>query len=355
MAATRSASRSTTTTRARSPKATQSPVAPAPTTETPAPAMKVSVAPAAPVSAPAPIQTNDANLKPIHISHEVLVNSIKSANAGFKAAVSLEIAVVCAVFIDVGDTGTNAKKELYSIYKDAGYDCEVGGKGADYKTVNRRINYATKFFESLPKDELKTVMGASRDDMAINTLMVHISGKYGLKSMSDVIAASGATPPSRQPRLADSTQPRNQQGGSDNQQGGNTGGTGGGNAGPGPQGGGTATEQGQGVFHTSATATPTGVPQGQPSESDHAVMAAMQQAEAQRLSAPVNPSELRLDPAKWFSFTYEGATVFLPTDLKTECLIDLGLKLAEVGHHTKTRTIDVTVLNEQFAKEAVAH
>lgn len=289
--------------------------------------------------APAPTQTNDANLVMPHVQHSVLVSNLKAVNAGFKAAINLEIAIACAVFAEAGATDTKAKKELYSVYKDAGFDCEVGGEGKDYKTVNRRIGYAAQFFDSLEKDAIKTVMGEARDDAAIQTLTAHLSTKYNFRYISDVLEAAGVTPPSRQPRTT---------GGNDN----TGGGTQGGSAGPAPQGGGTANEQGQSVFRTSATATPTGVP----TAGDQGVMAAMGEATQQREAAQ-QPAPARRefdDASKWVRHSFEGATLFVPVDMKTECLHELGIKLVQAAAHMRGAKIDVATLNAEF-KEAVAH
>lgn len=275
-------------------------------------------------------QTNDANLRVPHVAHEALVRNIKGADASFKAAINLEIAVACAVFIDFGGTDLSAKKELMAVYADAGYDCKVGGEGKDYKTVSRRMGYAVQFYNSLEKDALKNVMGEARDDAAIQTLVAHIAGKYNFRSMNDVLLASGVTPPSRAPRTP---------GGDNGQQGGGS--------------GGNANEQaGQSVFKTSATTNPTGVPQGQPSEGDKGVLAAMEQAAGQREQGRREQD----DPSKWVKVMYEGATIVLPADMKTECLFQMGMKLVQAANemHGAT-TIVAAALNEQFKELAAAH
>ena len=251
-------------------------------------------------------KTDDVALHVPVVQHDVLVNSIRVSTAGFRAAINLEIAVACAVFIDQGDTGTQAKKELYSVYADAGYDCKVGGEGRDYKTVNRRIGFAAQFFDSL-EDNLESVTGAARDEAAIQALVSHFAGKYNFRSMSDVQEAAGVVPVSRQKRTDEG-------------------------------GGGEQTQQ-------PATQQP---PQGgaQPDTGDRAVMAAMQQAGKERNAAPVN--------GQWVQVDYEGATIRIPTEMKTEALADLGIKLMTAAREMHgAATVVPAVLNEVF-KEAVA-
>lgn len=296
-------------------------------TSAPQPQGPVAAAPAGSTNG-APPQTNDAALKMPHIQHAVLVNSIKAVTAGFKAAINLEVAVACAVFIDAGDTGTAAKKELYSVYKDAGYDCAVGGEGKDYKTVNRRIGYAATFYDSLEKDALKNVMGEARDEAAIQTLVAHIAGKYNFRTMSDVQEASGVVPASRQPR--------------------NTG-----NAGGSTPGGSASAPAQQGPQQPAGGA---GVaPQGAgPDAGDKGVMAALAQAGESRVEAQAR-REFD-DSSKWMKFTFEGATVIVPTDMKTECLADLGIKLMTAAKEMHgANTVIAAVLNETFKEAVAAH
>jgi hypothetical protein len=284
-------------------------------------------------------KTDDANLVMPHIQHSVLVTSMKGAVAGFKAAINLEIAIACAVFVEAGDSGTKAKKELYSVYGEAGFDCKVGGEGKDYKTVNRRIGYAAQFFDSLPKDSLKTIMGEARDEAALQVLVAHIATKYNFRDMSDVQEAAGIAPAVRQPRNGGS------QDGGGNASGGNApqGGSG---------GGGAAQGTGQSVFQTSATATPTGVPQ--PDAGDQGVMGAVAQAGAQREAAQQNRREFD-DQSKWVRHTYEGATILLPVDFKVACLHELGIKLVQAAAHMRGDRMDVATLAAEFKEAVAAH
>lgn len=277
---------------------------------------------------------NDANLQSPRIGHAVLVSNIVKAGMDRKSAITLEVAVVLAVFCANGSSSKSAKKELYTIYKEAGYDCTVGGDGKDYNTVNRRINYVTKFFDSLKVEELNAIMGETKGEEALKMVCNWLSSKYIFRSMNDVLVAAGAPVPPQ------THKPKGAEGGTD--QGGNAGGNqGGGNQQP-PSGGGAAEGQGQSVFQTSATATPTGTPQ--PSEADKGVMAAMQQAGAQREQAAQDNS---------LRFTFEGATLLVPKDYKVECLHDLGMKLLNAAMHMKgADRVNVEALNAEFAAVA---
>lgn len=285
------------------------------TTTAPAPAP----APQAAVVAP---QTNDANLVMPHVRHDVLVAEMKAVTAGFKAAINLEIAVACAVFIDFGGSGLAAKKELYAVYADAGYDCKVGGEGKDYKTVNRRIGIAAQFFDSLEKDSLKAVMGDARDVAAIQSLVTHIGTKYNFRTMSDVQDAAGIV---RTPRQSGT-------GGGDQGGSGNAGGSGGAPAGD--SGGGARAQASQ------------------PDDGDRAVMQSLAQTGEARVEASRREFD---DQSKWIKLTFDGATLIVPKDMKTESLADLGIKLMTAAKEMHgAATVIGAVLNETF-KEAVAN
>lgn len=261
-------------------------------------------------------QPNDVALHVPFVEHDVLVNSIRVSTAGFKAAINLEIAVACAVFIDQDGTGTQAKKELYSIYADAGYDCKVGGEGKDYKTVSRRIGYAAQFFDSL-KDGLRTVVGAARDEAAIQALVNHVATKYNFRSMSDVQEASGVVPAHRQK---------------------------------------TNTDEGGGAVQVAQPVVQS--PQGgaTPDINDKGVMAALQQTETERSAIKAGRREYD-DPAKWMQFNYEGATLCVPVGMRTDCLADLGIKLMTAARDMHgAATVVPAVLNEVFKEtQAVAN
>lgn len=289
---------------------------------------------------------NDANLQSPRISHSVLVSSIVKASINRKAAITLEVAVVLSVFAAEKSSSKQAKKELYAVYKEAGYDCNVGGDGHDYKTINRRISYIADFFDSLKVEELNAIMGDTKGEEALTMLVNWLSNKYIFRSMNDVLLAAGKTPPSQTRTEAAKGSGTE---GDDKGQGGNQQPP---QGGQGPSGGGAAGEgQGQSVFQTSAAANPTGVPQSGPSEADKGVMAAMQQAGAER-----KQEQTVNDDGKFMKFSFEGATLLIPADYKVECLTELSLKLQLAAHHMKGRdTVDKEVLEHEFSAAAVAH
>jgi hypothetical protein len=76
------------------------------------------------------------------------VTAIKKASMHRKSALHLELAVGLALF---GDSGTKA--DLTEVYDAAGYDC-LQPEGADYKTINRRVNASEWLFDHLGPDEI---------------------------------------------------------------------------------------------------------------------------------------------------------------------------------------------------------
>lgn len=131
------------------------------------------------------------------VSHPILVDSITRAGSSFKTAINLEVAVSLIVYARFKGNNLKAKKEIYSVYKDAGYDCEVGGNGRDYKTVNRRAGYIEKFFENvMDTNDIEEVIGDARDAEAVQQLVNHLTTEYNFRSMNDVLHAAGVEPPS---------------------------------------------------------------------------------------------------------------------------------------------------------------
>jgi hypothetical protein len=305
----------------------------------------------APVEQPRTEQTQDVELRMPHVQHAALVSSLKASMSSFKAAVNLEIAVCCAAFIEHGGTNLTAKKTLVAVYGECGYSAKVGGKGKDYKTVNRRINTAAAFFDKQPKDALKAAMGEARDEAAIQSLLVHVAGKFDFRTMQDVNDAAGiARPVKKADKGTGGTGGNN---GGDNQSG-----NGGGNAGGGnqpPQGGAGGEPQGQVVFGSTGAANPVmtaGQPQPGPDAGEQGVLNAMKEAGEQR--GQDQQSRRDMDSDRYTRFTFEGATVLIPKDMTTACLGQLGLKLAAAAHHMRGDRIDVPTLMNEF-KEATAN
>lgn len=297
------------------------------------------------------------------VAHALLVNGIIQAAGSFKSAINMEVAVCLTVYAEFRNTGVTAKKELYAVYKEAGYDCEVGGTGKDYKTVNRRMGYAAQFYDSLPRGKVEEFMGDETKDLAaLMSIVNHLTQEYNFRSMNDVLTAAGVTPP----------QGRGKAKPKEEGEGGNgpkaspapTQPPSGGTPAPAPVVQPTATDQktiDAAVKRVMAGEEPTprqatvlakyGMDEktaapAQPDAGDQAVAAAIAAAGGRR----------ETDSAKWVKITYDGATMLLPSDMKPEALLDLGIKLTQVaGHMSGKATIDAKALTEAFSAVAAAH
>lgn len=306
------------------------------------------------------VPTAPAALQP-RVAHTILVSSIMQAAGSFKAAIDLEVAVCLTVFAQYRNSSLPAKKELYAVYREAGYKCEVGGEGEDYKTVNRRVNYAASFFDSLPEGTVDTIMGEeTRDAAALMNVVSHLASKYSFRSMNDVLTAAGIVPPSRQVAAKKALE-RDQEEGKE---------PGGGTPTPAPRPGPsqppsppephedtrepTATdakvieaakkrfEKGEGPTERQAAVLAKYNLSVEADSDDKAVVKALEQAGASR----------EADQANWHKLMYEGATLWLPVNMKPDVLGEMAIKLMTASHQMKGKTIDIKVLDEAFAMEA---
>lgn len=96
------------------------------------------------------------------------VTAIKNASMHRKSALHLELAVGLAVF---GDNGT--KSDLTEVYAAAGYECREP-EGADYKTINRRVNAAEWLFDYIGAEEVATWSGESKKAARIEAIRTEI-------------------------------------------------------------------------------------------------------------------------------------------------------------------------------------
>lgn len=322
--------------------------------------------------------------KPIapRVSHVTLVSSIIAAAASFRSAINTEVAVCLSVFAQAKGTGTAAKKELYSIYKEAGYDCEVGGTGKDYKTVNRRMNYASKFFESLKEGDVEEMMGdENREQLALQSIVNHLTQKFNFRSMNDVLAAAGVETPTAakkrtrkpEPSVADmkkgaeppivpvtlpeglpktvvatyeATKKR-------------------------VEGGDAPTERQASILakhkiavpiKTPAPATDAGgliargnaiIKEGDkagPNHEDMGVMGEMQAAGQARAAAQMNRRESD-NSDKWTRVTFKGITLIVPNDVQPGELSDFAIALMKVTNTMKGAKLDGAALVAAFQEE----
>lgn len=301
------------------------------------------------------------------VAHSLLVSSIMQAGASFKSAINMEVAVCLTVFANARAANLTAKKELYGIYKEAGYDCEVGGTGKDYKTVNRRIGYAAQFFGSLKEGTVEEWMGdETRDNAALQSVVNRLAVAYNFRSMNDVQAASGVVPVARQPRQSPAKGPQAPDGGTGTQAGPQ--------GGQGPSGGSATQEPVKAVTATDQKTidaakvrfdkgdAPT-VRQAsvlakyginletakQPDTGDKGVLDALKVTGAARLAEQARREQ---DSDKWIRVEFEGITVIVPTDAKRECIADLGIKLMTAANQMKGDKVDAKLLAETFAAVA---
>ena len=293
---------------------------------------------AAQVTANAPKEP--AKVQP-RVSHSLLVSSIVQASGTFKSAINLEVAVCVAVFAEFHGVNLAAKKELLSVYREAGYKCEVGGIGSDYKTVSRRMGYAAEFFNSLDEGTVESWMGdEARDGAALQSVVNHLTVEHNFRSMSDVLLAAGKTPPVQKPRKEVESRAKAE-------------------AVPEPK---KITASDQKVIDA-ATArkgkgnVPTALQEvtlkkhgikledRKPTEEDIGVMNEM---------SAVSKDRKNIDDRNSINISFDGATLCLPISMAPSALADLGIKLMTAANQMRGGKIDAKTLAEAFV-ETTAH
>lgn len=278
------------------------------------------------------------------VSHSLLVSSIVQASGTFKSAINLEVAVCVAVFAEFRTVNLAAKKELLSVYREAGYKCEVGGGGADYKTVNRRMGYAAEFFNSLEPGTVEEWMGdETQDSAALQSVVNRLTVEYNFRSMSDVLLAAGKTPPAKQVKQQTAKKaatppepvvPAKRVTASDQK----------------------VIDAAKARFEKgnaptklqSVTLAKHGInlEEKKPSEADIGVMNEM---------GRVSKDRRETDKASWLRLNFQGATLCVPRDMKSQVLGDLGIKLMAVANQMKGDKIDAKVLTEAFSETFLTH
>jgi hypothetical protein len=124
------------------------------------------------------------------ISTATLVTAIENANGFGKSALHLELAVGLALFSNIGKADINAKKSLYEIYRQAGFQCKKA-TDADYKTVSRRINVVSHLYKWLGEKAAVDEWTVATTEMQTIQVIVTNIEEYGFKGMNDVLARVG--------------------------------------------------------------------------------------------------------------------------------------------------------------------
>lgn len=120
---------------------------------------------------------------------DVYLACLSNAVLHRRAAIQLELAVGLCVAHDLVDDPAQGRVALAQVYAAAGYDC-LKADGADYKTINRRVNTSFLLFDELTAEAVaRTVRGTAghRRVEAVQAVLAPLQ----LHSMDDVLAFCG--------------------------------------------------------------------------------------------------------------------------------------------------------------------
>lgn len=146
--------------------------------------------------------------KPYILSVLTCVEILTKAGLDRRAALVNELAVGLGIFYEAGGATRDAKELLTAVYARSGYDCGTSS-GADYKTVNRRVNATAALFETIGYEKIAEKVGHEVEGNLVGSLVEALK-PLQLYSIDHVLAYSG------KPRANGTPQTRASGGGSDN-------------------------------------------------------------------------------------------------------------------------------------------
>jgi hypothetical protein len=120
---------------------------------------------------------------------DVYIACLSNAVLHRRAALQLELAVGLCVAHDNAHDEAFGRVTLVSVYANAGYQC-LSTDGADYKTINRRVNNAFLLYNKLGDEAVKRAVRGNAGHRRIEAVQAMIE-PLQLYSMDDVLAFCG--------------------------------------------------------------------------------------------------------------------------------------------------------------------
>jgi hypothetical protein len=106
-----------------------------------------------------------------------------------RAALQLELAVGLCVAHDLADDPAQGRVSLVQLYASVGYDC-LKPDGADYKTINRRVNTTFLLFGKLGAESVGRTMHGTVGYRRVEAVQA-VLAPLALNSMDDVLEFCG--------------------------------------------------------------------------------------------------------------------------------------------------------------------
>lgn len=131
---------------------------------------------------------------------DVYLACISNAVLHRRAALQLEIAVGLCVAHDAMEDTALGRVMLTNVYASAGYHC-ISSDGADYKTINRRVNAAFLLFAKIGDAAVARAVRGNVGHRRIEAVQAMIE-PLRLNSIDDVLAFCGRPRPSQTRAIA---------------------------------------------------------------------------------------------------------------------------------------------------------
>jgi hypothetical protein len=120
---------------------------------------------------------------------DVYLACLSNAVLHRRAALQLELSVGLCIALDSVDDLALGRVTLTNVYAAAGYDC-LKPDGADYKTINRRVNTAFLLFEKLTAEVVKQAARGTSGHRRVEAVQSMLE-PLKLYAMDDVLAYCG--------------------------------------------------------------------------------------------------------------------------------------------------------------------
>lgn len=117
------------------------------------------------------------------------VELLTQAGLSRRLALQNELGVGLGLFYESGKVSKESKDMLNQCYARSGYDCSETS-GADYKTVNRRINATAELFRKVGFDQIRTWVGSMVERDLVFAMVQGIK-PLELKSIDSVLTFVG--------------------------------------------------------------------------------------------------------------------------------------------------------------------
>ncbi len=134
-------------------------------------------------------QTTPATTQATALSVITCVEMVSQAALDRRSAINNELAVGLGMFYEAGGTTQEAKSALQEVYHRSGYECQ-NSSGADYVTINRRLNASAKLYDFLGAEQIGNWVGNKVERQLVSAIIEGLKPS-NLYSIDKVMAFIG--------------------------------------------------------------------------------------------------------------------------------------------------------------------